>query len=168
MSKSISILDKDYLQWVQELCKRYHACQVRAAVKVNAEQLHFNWLLGHDIVEMNIEQRWGEGVLEQLSRDLKKSMPQTEGLSVTNLRYCRRFYQLYSQIDTFRPQVEGETIDASAEIHPQAGGEMEISNSLSMKYGLFNVPWGHQNLMLDKVKGDVNKALFYVRQVRSG
>ena len=79
MSKSISILDKDYLQWVQELCKRYHACQVRAAVKVNAEQLHFNWLLGHDIVEMNIEQRWGEGVLEQLSRDLKKSMPQTEG-----------------------------------------------------------------------------------------
>ena len=72
MSKSISILDKDYLQWVDELIKRYHACQVRAAVKVNAEQLHFNWLLGHDIVEMNIEQRWGEGVLEQLSRDLKK------------------------------------------------------------------------------------------------
>ena len=166
MSKSISILDKDYLQWVDELIKRYHACQVRAAVKVNAEQLHFNWLLGHDIVEMNIEQRWGEGVLEQLSRDLKKSMPQTEGLSVTNLRYCRRFYQLYSQIDTFRPQVEGETIDASAEIHPQAGDEMEISNSLSMKYGLFNVPWGHQKLILDKVKGDVNKALFYVRQVQ--
>ena len=166
MSKSISILDKDYLQWVDELIKRYQACQVRAAVKVNAEQLLFKWLMGHDFVEMNIEQRWGEGVLEQLSRDLKKSMPQTEGLSVSNLRYCRRFYQLYSQIDTFRPQVEGETIDASAEIHPQAGDEMEISNSLSMKYGLFNVPWGHQKLILDKVKGDVNKALFYVRQVQ--
>jgi hypothetical protein len=123
MSKSISILDKDYLQWVDELIKRYQACQIRAAVKVNAEQLRFNWLLGHDIVEMNIEQRWGESVMEQLSRDLKKSMPQTEGLSVTNLRYCRRFYQLYSQADTFRPQ---------------AGGEMEISDSLSMKYGLFN------------------------------
>ena len=65
MSKSISILDKDYLQWVDELIKRYQACQVRAAVKVNAEQLRFNWLLGHDIVEMNIEQRWGEGVIEQ-------------------------------------------------------------------------------------------------------
>ena len=138
MSKSISILDKDYLQWVDELIKRYQACQIRAAVKVNAEQLRFNWLLGHDIVEMNIEQRWGEGVMEQLSRDLKKSMPQTEGLSVTNLRYCRRFYQLYSQINTIRPQVEGETIDASAEIHPQAGGEMEISDSFPMKYGLFN------------------------------
>jgi predicted nuclease of restriction endonuclease-like (RecB) superfamily len=166
MSKSISILDKDYLQWVDELIKRYQACQIRAAVKVNAEQLRFNWLLGHDIVEMNIEQRWGESVMEQLSRDLKKSMPQTEGLSVTNLRYCRRFYQLYSQADTIRPQVEGETIDASAAIHPQAGGEMEISDSLSKKYGLFNVPWGHQKLILDKVKGDVNKALFYVRQVQ--
>ena len=42
MSKSISILDKDYLQWVDELIKRYQACQVRAAVKVNAEQLRFN------------------------------------------------------------------------------------------------------------------------------
>jgi hypothetical protein len=68
MSKSISILDKDYLQWVDELIKRYQACQVRAAVKVNAEQLRFNWLLGHDIVEMNIEQRWGRkcyGATEQ-------------------------------------------------------------------------------------------------------
>jgi hypothetical protein len=42
MSKSISILDRDYLQWVDELIKRYQACQIRAAVKVNAEQLRFN------------------------------------------------------------------------------------------------------------------------------
>ena len=54
MSKSIGILDKDYLQWVDELIKRYQAGQIRAAVKVNAEQLRFNWLLVHDIVEMNI------------------------------------------------------------------------------------------------------------------
>lgn len=58
MSKSISILDKDYARWVQELCKRYHQSQIKAAVKVNTEQLKYNWLLGRDIVEMNVEQRW--------------------------------------------------------------------------------------------------------------
>lgn len=43
MDKSISILDKDYLQWVQELCKRYQRCQIKAAVKVNQEMLRFYW-----------------------------------------------------------------------------------------------------------------------------
>ena len=33
------------------------------------------------------------------------------------------------------------------------------------KSDIFRVPQGHQKLILDKVKGDVNKALFYVRQV---
>lgn len=59
MSKSINILDKDYLQWVQALCMRYRQSQIKAAVRVNAEQLKYNWLLGRDIVEMNVEQRWG-------------------------------------------------------------------------------------------------------------
>lgn len=63
MSKSISILDRDYAQWVQELCKRYRQSQIKAAVKVNTEQLKYNWLLGRDIVEMNVEQRWGESVI---------------------------------------------------------------------------------------------------------
>ena len=108
MSKFITILDKDYTQWVKNLVKQYHQSQIKAAIKVNEEQLRFNWLLGHDIVEMKVEDRWGEGVIEQLSKDLKKEMPQVEGLSATNLRYCRRFYILYSQAFTFCPQVGGE------------------------------------------------------------
>ena len=63
MIKSISILDKDYTQWVQELCKRYRQSQIKAAVKANTEQLKNNWLLGCDIVEMNVGQRWGESVI---------------------------------------------------------------------------------------------------------
>lgn len=35
MSKFISILDKDYVPWVQDLCKRYRQSQIKAAVKVN-------------------------------------------------------------------------------------------------------------------------------------
>ena len=74
MSKSISILDKDYIQWVKRLVERYRQNQIKAAIKVNAEQLRFNWLLGRDIVEMHVEERWGESVIEQLSRDLKAEM----------------------------------------------------------------------------------------------
>lgn len=165
MNKSITILDKDYTQWVKDLVKQYRQSQIKAAIKVNEEQLRFNWLLGHDIVEMKVEERWGEGVIEQLSKDLKKEMPNVEGLSVTNLRYCRRFYNLYSQIFEIHPQVEGE-IEGTflSPKHPQAGGESLVLENQQCFNDLFKIPWGHHKLILDKVKGDIKKALFFVSQ----
>ena len=123
-------MDKSHTQWVQNLVKRYRQCQIKAAIKVNEEQLRFNWLLGHDIVEMRVEERWGEGVIAQLSKDLKKGMPQVEGLSVTNLRYCRRFYLLYSQCLVIHPQIEGKfSGDVLPSKHPQVGGDLSMSET---------------------------------------
>lgn len=163
--KNITIIDKEYKQWVTLLVERYRRVQIIAATKVNEEQLKFNWQLGHDIVEMNIEKRWGEGVFNRLSNDLKKEMPFVEGLSVTNLRYCRRFYLLYSQKVAFCPQVEGEIAEGGVEpIRPQLGGELLVGSQQCQFPEIFCVPWGHHKLIMDKVKGDVNKALFFVRQ----
>lgn len=163
--KNITIIDKEYKQWVTLLVERYRRVQIIAATKVNEEQLKFNWQLGHDIVEMNIEKRWGEGVFNRLSNDLKKEMPFVEGLSVTNLRYCRRFYLLYSQKVAFCPQVEGEIAEGGIEpIRPQLGGELLVGSQQCQFPEIFCVPWGHHKLIMDKVKGDVNKALFFVRQ----
>lgn len=165
MSKTINILDKEYVLWVQSLVERYRQSQIKAAIKVNTEQLRFNWLLGRDIVEMKVEQRWGEGVIERLSRDLKENMPLVEGLSVTNLRYCRRFYLLYSKAIEFHPQLGGEIKnDAITEIRPQAGGELSASHRSQWLEEIFKVPWGHHKLILDKVKGDVDNALFFITQ----
>ena len=80
MNKSINILDKEYLQWVKDLCGRYRQSQIKAAVKVNVEQLKFNWLLGRDIVELHVEERWGESVITQLSKDLREAIPNAAGL----------------------------------------------------------------------------------------
>lgn len=166
MDKNITIIDKDYSQWVKELVTRYRQGQIKAAIQVNSEQLRFNWLLGRDIVEMKVEERWGEGVIEQLSKDLKKEMPQVEGLSVTNLRYCRRFYLLYSQTSEIHPQVEGAfDREIVYKIHPQVGGELQLPESQLQLSNILNVPWGHHKLILDKVKGDVDKALFFVNQI---
>lgn len=165
MGKSISIIDKDYSKWIESLIIRYKKSKINAAVKVNAEQIKYNYLLGHDIVEMKVEERWGEGVITQLSKDLKKEMPTAEGLSVTNLRYCRRFYLIYSNLITIHPQAEGELTKNSKDvIRPQAGGELTdllVSDEAAI---IFNIPWGHHKLILDKVKGNVSKALFYMQQ----
>ena len=96
MSKSINILDKEYLQWVKDLCGRYRQSQIKAAVKVNVEQLKFNWLLGRDIVELHVEERWGESVITRLSKDLREAIPMRQDCRraiftiVGNFIYCTK------------------------------------------------------------------------------
>ena len=68
MNKPISILDKEYLQWVKELSKRYRQSQIKAAVKVNTEMLKFYWSLGRDIVALKAEARWGVSSIKILAR----------------------------------------------------------------------------------------------------
>ena len=139
MGKSISIIDNDYSKWVDTLVNRYIRTQISASVKVNSEHIKYNFLLGRDIVEMKVEERWGEGVITQLSKDLKEKMPTAEGLSVTNLRYCRRFYLLYSNVVSICPQPEGELKN---ENRPQVGGELIEFPENGKASIIFNIPWG--------------------------
>ena len=70
MNKNLTIIDKDYTHWVENLSARYRQSQIRASVRVNQELLRFYWELGHDIEEMHVEKRWGEKVIKNLSVDL--------------------------------------------------------------------------------------------------
>ena len=95
MNKPINILDKDYLKWVKELCKRYRQSQIKAAVKVNTEMLKFYWSLGRDIVALKAETRWGSKFFKNLSRDLKEANPLATCFSPKNLLYMKNFYCMY-------------------------------------------------------------------------
>ena len=141
MNKPISILDKDYLQWVKELSKRYRQSQIKAAVKVNTEMLKFYWSLGRDIVALKAEARWGSKFFVNLSRDLKELNPKATCFSPTNLLYMKNFFRLYQDY---------------SEITPQVGEQFEKD--------IFSLPWGHHKLLIDKFLQMPQKALFYVRQ----
>ena len=52
-------MDKEYLQWMQELCKRYRQSQIKAVEKVNQEMLRFYRELGRDIVLRHEENSYG-------------------------------------------------------------------------------------------------------------
>ena len=83
---------------------RYRKSQIKAAVKVNQEMLAFYWSLGRDIVEMHVEDRWGEKVIDNISIDLKSVMPDVSGLTRRNIYYCKQFYLLYSDYNKIVPQ----------------------------------------------------------------
>ncbi|MCQ2233062.1 MAG: PDDEXK nuclease domain-containing protein [Paludibacteraceae bacterium] len=159
--KDITIIDEDYKKWLKELASRYRSCQIKAAIKVNSEKLMFNWLLGRDIVEMNIEERWGESVVLQLSKDLKKELPDVEGLSKSNIYYCKKFYVAYSQYNEFFQQLVGKNTKGDKRLNQP---DAERDNIFQQVVGIFQIPWGHHCLILDKTHGDTSKALFYVRK----
>ena len=71
MSKSINILDKEYVQWVKSLVERYRRSQIKAAIKVNTEQLRFNWLLGIEDAGEIRPQLEGDLSLQQLEEIFK-------------------------------------------------------------------------------------------------
>ena len=101
-------IDTDYAEWIAELKHRYRSAQVKASVRVNAEKLLFNWELGRDLVQKKAEERWGAGVVEQVSLDLQREFPNADGFSTTNLWYMKQWYLFYSQEDTKLQQLVGE------------------------------------------------------------
>ena len=144
MSKLINV-DSDYSPWINQLIERYSSCQIRATVKAYEELLRFYWSTGEDIVKKKAESRWGEGVINSISQDLTAALPGVKGLSPTNLGYAKRFYSLYSQLDTFYPQLVGKT-------------EYEQLKSI-----IFRIPWGHQRYLIDKFYNNPKRAFYYVR-----
>lgn len=136
---------------------------IKAAVKVNQEMLRFYWELGRDIIEMDIEKKWGEKVIRTLSADLKREIPKATGFSRTNLYYIRSFYCLYSELNAIVPQIEGQLSSHSKKsIVPQLGGQSHSSVVSLMEEDIFALPWGHHKLLIDKCSNNRDKALFYV------
>jgi len=148
--KSITILDPNYKDWVKELSLRYRKSQIKAAVKVNREMLSFYWSVGKDITEKEYDNKYGSAFYKNLSVDLIAELPNVEGLSERNLRYMKSFYTLYSSCMKTLPQ---SVAKSENEILPQLVAELS------------SVPWGHHRLIIDKCKGNVEMALFYIRKV---
>lgn len=68
-------LNSEYVQWICEIKERFRNAQIKAAVKVNSEQLLFNWQLGRDLLIRKAEEKWGSGIVEQVSLDLQAEFP---------------------------------------------------------------------------------------------
>ena len=145
--QSLSILDKDYLQWIKDLSSRFRKSQIKAAVRVNQVMLQFYWELGRDIVERDAENYYGSKFYSSLSRDLKNEIQNANGLSERNLRYTKKFYLLSEEIKKILQQAVADS-------------DEKILQQVAAK--LFMLPWGHHLLLIDKFPNQPEKAWFYI------
>lgn len=164
-------LDADYIQWLHNIKERYRNTQIKAAVKVNSEQLLFNWQLGRDLVLRRAEDTWGAGVVEQVSLDLQAEFPNVKGFSTTNLWNMKKWYAFYSRHSHNKnlQQLVGE-IEYRDDNEKQK--EMsEVQGTLQQDVGelpfpdVFGfVPWGHHVEIVTRCKS-IEEALFYVKKI---
>ena len=171
-------VDQEYVQWIAELKVRYRSAQSKAAVRVNAEQLMFNWELGRDLVLKKAEQRWGSGVVEQVSLDLQAAFPESKGFSTTNLWYMKQWYTFYSgaserlaqlgrelpqkKLQQFGGEIQVVENEKNTKLH-QTGGEIGIAFPSVFAY----VPWRHHVEIVAKSKS-IEEALFYILKTVEG
>ena len=152
--QAFTVFDKAYFDWISELSQRYRQSQIKASIRINSEMLKFYWSVGKDIVERQFDNKYGSHFYENLSRDLSTALNNKKGMAPTSLRYAKYFYTLYS------PLFENHRHDAEDLVKPipiyrQVAEDFEL---------LFCIPWTHHQKIIDKVKGNSQKAIFFVRK----
>ena len=166
-------LDAEYAEWIAEVKHRYRSAQTKAAVKVNGEKLLFNWQMGRDLSQKKAEERWGAGVVEQVSLDLRREFPKEDGFSARNLRYMKQWYQYYTNeaAKLQRPVAEIMAV-AGLDVNPQKlqrpiaefkkTNQSPADEAFPLPFAL--IPWG-QHIEIFTRSESLEEALFYMQQV---
>lgn len=126
--------DADYKKWLNGLKQKFRTVQVKAAVAVNSEMLHFYWELGADIIEKQAATKWGAKFLTNLSKDLMSEFPEVKGFSKRNLELIRQWYLFYNK-------------------------DKEIAKQPVSQ--LLMIPWGHNIQIITKCR-NIKEAIYYV------
>ncbi len=119
---TLIVKHKDYSAFIENIKQRVHGAQIKAAVSVNQELLHLYWDLAARIVEQQKQSAWGDGFLEQLSKDLQEEFPEMKGFSKRNLELMRQWYRFWSSEPSIAQQLVSQ------------------------------IPWGHNLVILSKTE----------------
>lgn len=132
--KNMIAIDNKYKEWLGEVGSKFKNSQIKAAIKVNEEMLHFYYWLGRKISELKNEINIGNIFYNEVSNDLQKILPDVKSFSPTNLKYMQYFYELYES-----PQLgDSEKRDLVSQQH------------VDFDINIFKIPWGHHRCIIDK------------------
>ena len=154
----MSLVTKDYAEFLAEVKSQIKSSQAKAALAVNASLIAMYWNIGEMIAENQSKNSWGNNVIEQLAADLKSEFPNMTGFSRANLFFIRRFYLFWTD----------EKVQQAVRLLGNEENPVQQAVALNKKTPeilklLIQVPWGHHVLILTKIK-DAEAACFYLQQ----
>ena len=112
-----------------------------------------------------MENRYGSHFYERVGVDLRNALNLKKGFSVTTLKYTKYFYELYAPLFENRQQLADNLYNANrlqvADKFDAITNRLHDADDFEM---LFSLPWSHHEYIINKVKGNAEKALFFVRK----
>ncbi len=166
------ITDKEYKAWLSDIKLKVRNAQIKAALKVQTELLNFYWDLGADIVAKQTHSKWGDGLIEQLSKDLMAEFPEMKGFSRSNLKYIKKWYLFYRSASLPSQIVQQPLAQLSAgqksqqpvgQIQEAEKGQQVVGQTGQQAIPLITqIPWGHNIAIVTKCK-NIDEALYYVQ-----
>jgi predicted nuclease of restriction endonuclease-like (RecB) superfamily len=148
-------LPNDYKVWILELKEKVRSSQIKAAITVNSALIMFYWDLGKLLYEKASTSQWGDKILINISKDLMEEFPNMKGLSLSNLKYCKRFYEYYRLHLEDTSQISQQAVDQLRYV--------ENDEDIVFKQAFTKLPWGHNILIFTKSPNHL-AAKFYIQQ----
>jgi predicted nuclease of restriction endonuclease-like (RecB) superfamily len=90
------INNDDYFEILENVKAQIQNAQYRAVLGANREQIILYWNIGKVIIT-NI--KWGNKFIDNLARDIKLEFPNAKGYSVRNLKYMRKFADMFPELE---------------------------------------------------------------------
>lgn len=136
-----------YVDLLALVKQRIRQGQTRAVMAANVELITLYWDVGRMIHERQQQEGWGAGVIPRLALDIRNELPEVKGFSERNIGRMIAFYRAYSGTESILPQPVAKS-----------GADEKVPQLVA------NIPWGHNILLLEKVK-DLVSRLWYMEQV---
>ncbi len=140
--KSVAVVTREYTETLATLKQQIQEAQIKAALSVNKELIKLYWSIGKTILEKQKTDGWGATTIEQLAQDLQNAFPGIEGFSPRNIFRMRAFYLAYQEM-------------------PQAVAQLA-------ELPIFNIPWGHNAVLIEKIKDTELKLWYAQKAVENG
>jgi len=86
---------QDYKNSLSSIVKKVEESKHKAITTVNRLLIDLYYFIGETIANLQEQSKWGDGVVEKLSLDLRIKYSKQSGFSVRNLWNMKRFYETY-------------------------------------------------------------------------
>ena len=159
-------IDDDYMNWLLEVKKRLCHIQAKAAFQVNRAMLEFYWSMGHDLALRKELGKHGDGIVTNVSLDLRAAFPTMKGLSENNIWSMKRWFLFYNK--DFLHQLGKESENATTKLY-QPGEVLPTKSNNQQVNGFlpdntfFSVPWRHHVEIIQHCH-TVEEGLFYIHK----
>lgn len=183
--------EEKYLQLLAQVKEQIQIAQIKTVSAANSQMLLLYWKLGNTILQNQAQQGWGAKIIELLSADIKKELPNLKGFSVRNLKYMKAFAESYpinviQQYSLIETKLKAEVISQNLVsqlllseenlIVQQAVAQLEDNDfnptitqrtteqseeALFLSSILAKISWSHHVILIDKLR-HLGKRLWYM------